>query len=194
MVTFICGFPRTGTSLCMQMLAAPGLNCPGKYPGYESDRWDSLEGIDPSLALEYDAIKWLEPHVTKVSYAPCRIIATRRGIDEQVKSHIKFLRETQGIVLTRPQKKVVRRTLTKERKAFWAKVNAMASSVLVLQFETVLSDPLGTAEMVAEFVGQGDPEVMAGVVVPRGPKCLPNMLEVELRRRGSTLDKPPPKV
>ena len=179
MITFVCGFPRTGTSLLMQMLHAAGLNCAGRWPDFELASW--VPGVgDSEVFSEHDALKWLEPHKAVVDAPECRVIATTRDLDERCKSFHKYYLNVLGEKLNRREMRRIKVGYRKEEPLFWKRVGRLSRSILVVRFESVIADPLTAARAVAGFVGQGEPETMARVVRERSAGCLEGMLEMEL--------------
>jgi len=186
MLTLVCSLPRTGTSLVMQMLHAAGLKVPGSYPGYETEVWVSKERGIPYMHLfdgRYDAVKWLEPHLAgRIDLPPCRIILTTRCEHERWASQLKYSRLWLKEVTNRRQREAKRVEMMRARQGVrrWCMLKSRGN--LEIAFETMLVDPLYCAELISDFIGQGDPEKMAACVMCRGPECAETMLEEDLRK------------
>jgi hypothetical protein len=178
MITFVCGFGRCGSSLVMQMLDVAGLRCAGFYPAFEVEH--------PLRAtFDHDAIKWLNPQPGDgIVPRECRAVWLDRNAKQQAQSVSKFLKAASRPISPKSERGY-REAFGEDRPTSLAYVRrATLDHVLVMRFEDLIARPLESAQQLAVFVGQGDPEKMAAVVMDRGPECLPGLLEEELAKRG----------
>jgi len=169
----VAGITRSGLTVTMQMLSAGGFPCAGSWPDFEP--FDI--GCVPWSRVVGSAIKLVDAHrQLPPENMACRVVLLHRSRSEQVKSIRKFLR-TMGVVVNRGESALLRQSLTKD----YAKINSWVKQhrVLHLHFENIISRPEYAASQLSAFVGAPlDEAAMAGVVVRRTPRCLPEMLEV----------------
>ena len=176
----VSGFGRCGSSLVMQMLAAGGVPCLGKYPAYES-----RQVLQPGRR---QAVKILDPQradPTPYAIPPdARVIFLTRDPSEQARSLAKFTSIMVGVSYSRDQ----RRALAVQLRDDWRLARRAIGSrpLLVLSFESLLALPLVCARKLAEFVGgEFDVGAAARQVRPRTPECAAGMdMEIALMKEG----------
>lgn len=178
----VIGQTRSGTSMVAQMLAAAGLKVAGPSPSYEDDRSWGHSG-DAGWWDEFDAVKFVDPHSGETWFTearfPRRIVIVRRDADAQAHSFNKLMKVC-GV--RESPIKLIRKSIRKIRP--WYDARGRTDGALKLVFEDVLADPVAAGQRIVEFLGQGDPEKVAAVVVSRGPGCYPGMLELALMQGG----------
>jgi tetratricopeptide (TPR) repeat protein len=177
----VTGFPRSGTSLIMQMLAAGGLPV-------LADQARAADADNPRGYLEFAPVKsllqdskWLHEargNAIKI-IAPllvalppglaCRVIFCERNLDEVLDSQERMLRRRSQLPAATPER---RQMLNDEYLRTLARVKAMlaqrpGTQVLVIEHGTAISEPLATAERLNRFLGGGlDVAQMAAAVDP----------------------------
>lgn len=179
-VVVVCGFPRSGSSLTMQMLHAGGFPCIGTWPAFEDLPFGDLLAALPRAGGR--AIKLLD--AAQVAgfpdlAVPLRSILLRRDPDEQAKSFAKFAGATMGIRTDRVGRKTLARSFDRDLipLRMWCSVHG---PVLELRFESLIEKPLASADAIASFVGGSlDPVRMSMEVRRRSPRCLAGLLELE---------------
>jgi hypothetical protein len=186
-IVFVSGFQRCGSSLLMQMLAAGGLPVVHDpqmgYPSYETHL--NLTGASLN-AYDGHALKWLEPEHCMPPPVPfdIRVIWMARDHVQQARSAVKFMRAVAG--LKSPDsavRKLARSYNRSEAKSIglWQRRGA----VRILQFERLISDGRRCAVEIASFVGIPlNVDAMSLQVRPRSPRCLPELLELDLINDG----------
>jgi hypothetical protein len=189
-ITIVAGFGRCGSSLVMQMLAAGGMPTPySEFPAYEIDFARDKVLIQ---ALYGGAIKVLDPHINRPPVGPVyRWIWLDRDPVEQAKSMAKFWKAAMVEAPTGlpampeiPPDHIVK--LAESFKRDRPRANGVMmeytqpSGILKLRFESILLNPPWTAYFLSKFCGgKLDEAKMVAAVRPRGPACLPYMLELE---------------
>lgn len=182
---FVCGAPRSGTSMTMQMLAAGGLPTCGEYPAYEPDEVSVTGRNMVRLARQGvgRAAKILDPHRTPgwAKNPKPFVIWTRRMYRPQAQSQAKFLRLL-GVNLVSVQIDGLEASLpATELEAFALFRRVGIDDVLDLSFETTIQNPHSTAAAMAAAFGPGfDAAAAAGAVRSRTLGCLAGMLEFDL--------------
>ena len=179
----VSGFPRCGSSLVMQMLAAGGMpvfHDPGMgYPSFETNLNLGCSSID---FLDGYALKWLEPQhaMPPRTSVEIRTIWMTRDHKQQARSAAKFLHAVSGIDLDRSALRQFKASYDRDEKpsvALWRNRGA----VMVLSFERLLGGGESCAAEIARFVGLDlSVTAMAGEIRPRSAQCLPGLLEVDL--------------
>ena len=178
----VAGLGRCGSSLVMQMLAASGFEVTGEYPAFEDERVNL-----PSTANLWSgewrgkAVKVLDPHRCDLHLvAGDLVIWIDRNVKQQALSTSKFGHLLAGLPLYRGrQLKQLEAGLERDRKVCLSMFRKSGRQMLVLNFEPLVTNPVFMSKMLANFVG-GNADAMASVVRPRGPKCYPGLLELEL--------------
>jgi hypothetical protein len=188
-ITIVAGFGRCGSSLVMQMLAAGGMPTPySEYPSYEINQKKNLL----ISALQGGAIKVLDPHINRPPVGPVyRWIWLDRDPVQQAKSMAKFWKAAMvdapsGLP---PMPEFAPDQIAKLAEAFRRdrpRANGVMlkytqpAGILKLKFEDILAAPNFAAKLLSKFCGGGlDEKAMAAAVRPRGPECLPYLLELE---------------
>lgn len=172
----VSGLARCGTSLMMQMLAAGGVPCSGRYPAYEHKR-----------VIDGYATKILDPQDARSAPLPpdAKVIWLDRDTRQQALSHAKFLRLVVGVPLNREGRRQFETSLQRDRLRAMVAIGGRRP-LLVLQFEDVLADPARAARCLGAFVGGAfDAQAAARQVLPRRPECASDMgIELRLMRAG----------
>lgn len=184
-ITLVCGFGRCGSSLVMQMLEAGGMPVTGEYPAFEAEDIVRPGSIDATRlpGIKGHALKLLDPQrYTIPRHFSTHAIWCRRDVEEQAKSHAKFLREVVGLPMNREHRNRIARGFKEDAKfAICALREAGVTHILDLRFEDIICRPRVVAEQVSRFCGELDIDKMAAVVRPRDPECAPDMsLEIQL--------------
>ena len=154
----------------------------GEFPAYE-DTELHFRDFAALEALAGRAVKVLDPHLLALpSRFAYQFIWIDRDHHEQAKSHVKFLAAVAGI---RPTGAAILRFAASFKRDRNRYLNALRSAsrgqIALLQFERILSAPHEAACELEEFVGGPlDKEAMVRQVRPRGPRCRPDLLELEL--------------
>ena len=176
-IVIVAGLGRCGTSLVMQMLAAGGVPCIGRFPAFEEH--------DPRV-LGGRAVKWLDPHRNPLRVpldARYKCIWLGRDPHEQAASQRKFLRLVAGVESHATDEAWVRSLRDETGDA----LRRVPMPRLITTFEAVIERPRATAVMIADFLGRHfrplDIDAMAACVIKRGPECQPGMdIEANLSR------------
>jgi hypothetical protein len=191
-IVAIVGFPRCGSSLTGQMLAAAGFPVNGTYPLYDEytplvdDDWQEYRTMAGKAVKVLDAflVPELGPPPDDV---PQRFIRLRRDPDEQAKSFWKFARAT----IVGFEQRAVRLSAPGIAESFRrdaSRLDAMiekAGPVFHVQFSDLLTRPAETAKSMGQFIGFDlDIEAAARQVIERGSECQPDLsIEGELMAR-----------
>jgi len=166
----------------------------GRYPAFETHdvfekRHDRFLSRHPGFV-----VKWVDPWAAAPPMPEgfdYRILfCRRRDKAEQAKSHVKLLSSTDPDlpIDASPSKMwAVKCDLTFADNGILEKCEALArkENVLPLWFEDVLAEPMTAAKRICSFllIQHGWADAMAGVVIKRGPKNYPGLLEVDLLER-----------
>ena len=175
----VTGLPRSGTSLLMQMLAAGGI-------GVLSDELRAADEDNPRGYLEFEPVKrllkdskWLFGALGRaikiiapllVALPPgvaCRVILCERDLDEVLDSQERMLLRRNPLQATPPERRWM---LKEEYMRMLARVEAMlaqrpGTQLLVIKHSAAISDSIGTAVRISNFLGGGlDVAKMAAVV------------------------------
>lgn len=189
-ITIVAGFGRCGSSLVMQMLAAGGMPTPyAEFPSYEVDFAKTPVMMS---ALQGGAIKVLAPHIHRPPVGPVyRWIWLDRDPVEQAKSMAKFWRAAfvEAPASLPPMLEFGPDQIAELAESFKRdrpRANGLmlkytqCTGILKLRFEAILLDPPWAAYSLSKFCGgRLDEAKMVAAVRPRGPECLPYMLELE---------------
>jgi len=183
-ITIVAGFGRCGSSLVMQMLAAGGMPTPySEYPSYETDFPHTRVAIH---ALFGGAIKVLDPHINRppVGHEYHWIWLDRDQV-QQAKSMAKFWRAAAPATLPEFGPDQIAK-LAEAFKRDRPRANGLMlkytqpGGILKLRFEAILANPAWAAYSLNKFCGgRLDEAKMAAAVRPRGPECLPYLMEFE---------------
>ncbi len=181
----VSGFGRCGTSLVMQMLAAAGISCCGKYPAFEDDF--VMRGAASAVWQDYvgpRAVKVIYPAALLPDAAlPARGIWLDRDCREQARSQVKFIGVNHVIANKRAAVRAFSRRLLADRPgALRALGKTCAIGYRVLSFEDIILDSRGAAAKIAAWVGLPGEAVpaMSEVVRFRSPRCYNGLMEIEL--------------
>lgn len=198
-VLLICGLGRCGLSLTMQMLDAGGVPCFGEFPAYETDHL----GIGAPLTEKFmnerrgQAVKLLDPHRSMISRSvPFVFIWLDRDAKEQTKSQLKLVQHALGgrHTFSDVNQKAWAESLTRDRNEALLYSLGKNTPRLFVAFELLLSHSQSEARRISGWLAehgiQMDPLKAAKAVIPRGPKCLPNLdIEIGLIERGENKKK-----
>jgi hypothetical protein len=186
MIILVVGFGRCGSSLCMQMLNAAGVDCLGEAPHYEDPR-TVIKRLSQNWLYLQDgkAVKVLDFHLTDMDRNNNLFIINtmRESAKDQAKSHIKFLdiMSPKKIDKSRAAVRRLQKTYAKDQKIMERAIQRVTPHSIKLCFENILSNPVDEATKIKEFLGLDcDPRIMADVVIDRGPEVQPG-LEIEER-------------
>jgi tetratricopeptide (TPR) repeat protein len=177
----VTGLPRSGTSMLMQMLAAGKVNVLSdelRVPDENNPR--GYFEFEPVKNLQKDskwllkargrAVKIVAPLLTALPPGlPCRVILCNRYLDEVLDSQERMLQRRNQLPAASPER---RRLLTEEFLRTLGRVTAMlarrpGTQLLVIRYDTAVSDPLVAAERINDFLGGGlDVAKMAAAVEP----------------------------
>lgn len=178
----VCGLPRCGSSLTLQMLDAAGVPVVGEYPIYEP----GLEFNEELVAtLDGKAFKILDPHENELPMGPSyRFIFLTRSRRQQTLSHLKMLRLTQNLKgrITDSDIALYEESLAKDRVASFEKIRTYEGRTITIGFEDLVARTGATVNRIAWFLGLDSTaeERMAKCVVPRSVSVYPGMLELDL--------------
>lgn len=184
----VAGLGRCGTSMVMQMLAAGGIATVGTFPDFEDMDTDRQRSLNPAAWLarcEGRAVKVLDPQrVPPPAGQLYRTIWLTRDPEQQGRSQIKLIDANPSRAMRRAMAQSIRRDEPRARRAL-AAADLSGRAMLQLTFEGILGDPFAAARAIVEHIGaewfeEGAAWRMATAVMPRGPHCLPFMLETHL--------------
>lgn len=183
----VAGLGRCGSSLTMQMLAAGGVPCAGRFPDFEvrgAAHYVSAAQL-LQLAPPGHAVKILDPHLRLDHQARCRLILLHRNPVEQAKSIAKFTAATIGARYNREQ----RRRLVSSLERDWVACTRtfLVHQPLIVRFENLLADPRTETERIRDFLHQPfDLAKAEAMVQARSSECRPDLaIELELIRRAA---------
>lgn len=183
MIYGVAGATRSGTTLCMAMLHAGGLSVyADNLVAFETEDIKRLPWDATWLAAaEGKAVKFLDPlHWCPPSDADMKLILTTRDSRQQAKSMAKLL----GMRLSRAARRELAADIARDT-ALTIRRFRRQYDTLIVRFEDLVGDPHVTASRIAGFFGldPGNVPAMEGLVIPRGPRCLPGLLEGALLER-----------
>lgn len=114
---FVCGLPRCGSSMTMQILSALGGRTSGKPPAHEIDEITDLPD-ETQWLKQYAgrAIKLLDPHrnTPPIDKLDAKYVLLTRNTREQAKSECKFLRALGGREVKKSVVKKIKRALDRD--------------------------------------------------------------------------------
>lgn len=186
-VIVVAGLGRCGSSLMMQMLAAAGIRCAGNAPGYEAP--EVMAPTVPEAWLHHHrggAVKVLDPHRHRLPPSvPAFVIWMSRDRREQARSAVKFasMMATGQHTTNRKMVRGMEAVLHRDTLAAHAVLRAID---VHLAFETILDAPLAVALFLEARLSKvialrsDAAHRMARAVRPRGPECLPGLMEIDL--------------
>ncbi|HVW08258.1 MAG TPA: tetratricopeptide repeat protein, partial [Bryobacteraceae bacterium] len=180
-VVIVCGLPRSGTSMLMQMLVAGGV--PAVTDGIRSADEDNPRGY-----FELEAVKqmangapWLEDARGKVvkivapliphlpDGVPCRVLLTERDISDIIASQRQMMTR-RGRSVSETPARLARLKSEYLRLIVWTKgflASRPDTKLLCLDRNAVIRDPRRAAEAINRFLGGNlDVERMIGEVRP----------------------------
>lgn len=182
-ITIVSGFPRTGSSLVMQMLSSAGIQCTGEWPAFEDDRF-SVDVGDISQRLmetvQGGAVKILDPQLVRLPGGfGYDFIWLRRNRYQQARSMVKFLSAI-GLPVDESKKtlKSLRVGFDRDEPAAIKSLRSHAGHRWIeVRFEDLIEQSDATVKTLAEFLSL-NPEPMRRCIVPRQSSCLRTMIEV----------------
>lgn len=188
----VAGLGRCGTSLVMRMLDVAGITTIGDRPDWECMATQMRLEDDPegwALAVQGRAIKLLDAHRhTLPQLGEFDLIWLYRDEREQAKSGLKLMASMFSTIKPdRTQTRAWAAGLRRDTpRAIRSIEDAGAPRILSLRFEHILGDPFMSAHSICRHLGIDTARAreMASQVIPRGPECLPYMLELNLVREG----------
>lgn len=186
-VLVVGGLGRCGTSLLMQMLQAGGVPCAGDWPAFEPAEAGATP-IDPTwfAGLAGRAVKILDPHLARppVGRVPSVGIWMVRGFRQQARSQAKFAHAMSGGLLRNDRNAVRRIEASLFRDSRLGRAAMPHPDLAQVSFEELLERPAAVAVRLAAWLAPWwpglDHAAMARCVRPRGPECLPGLLELAL--------------
>ena len=180
----VAGLGRCGTSLMMQMLSAAGLKCGGEYPAFEDNRTETVCG---EWMDEFEVVKVLDAHRMVFDYhKPATIIWIDRDFVEQARSFSKMMKVFFSLpdISSRAEIRHLAISLKKDRSTAIGKLKHEGfKDIIFTSFEKLLN---GEIDIIADRLDL-DAEIMRKQIIPRGPRCLPGMLEVQLLEKAEAL-------
>lgn len=187
MILAVCGLPRSGNSLVMQMLEAGGMDCVGSYPMYEQYNAFKDAGWEEYLTFSGKAVKLLSsPLYQPLPKIPQRFILVSRDPKERFKSWLKFTEKQDE---SRKWKRAVYRELGRKHERLWRALR-QCGAVIELRFEELLECPRSVAAFLALVYDSDTPidiDAMVDAVVERTPECLEGFLEFDQLRESGNL-------
>lgn len=184
----VAGLGRCGTSLVMRMLDVAGVSTIGDRPDWECMATQMRLEDDPAdwaVAIRGRAVKLLDAHRYQLPpLGDFDLIWLCRDEREQAKSGLKLVSSMFSTI--KPDRKQARAWAAGLRRDTPRAMKALALAgpprTLALRFEHILGDPFMSALKICRFLGldNADPREMASQVLPRGPECLPYLLEMSL--------------
>ncbi|KKL91874.1 hypothetical protein LCGC14_1890270 [marine sediment metagenome] len=169
----VAGIIRSGLSLTMQMLCAGGYPCRGEPPAFEpypagDIPWDECQG---------HAVKLVDAHEQLPPTGTFDVIRLRRNLTEQARSFNKFSCVIFGAD-TIPTSRLVG-AFRRDYAVIDEWLRGQRS--MVLDFETIITNPITAAIAIQDFVGDPlDIQRMAACVLRRDPQCNSRLLELDL--------------
>jgi len=178
-LVLVAGLTRCGTSLLLQMLHAGGFPIVPGHMGAPAFEHPANVGGPALPAGAAGAVKWLDPQEHTPPPAVLSVFL-RRDHRQQAKSMAKFLARMDRIPVSRSQRFVLEASLRHdEPRALRALRDA--GPVFTTSFESLLASPAVILPCIAELAGHPiDFERALAVMKPRGPRCLPFLLEEQL--------------
>lgn len=183
MITVVSGFPRSGTSLMMQMLCAAGMRCAGDAPGFEPEETlPNGQGISPVFcqSMQDGAFKLLDPHRTPLPRGfNYRVIWMRRSRTQQARSMVKMLSAIFPSTSRAASISSLAESLAADEPIALGGFRELCAPILQVRFEDLIDRPDQTVATVADWLGL-DPAKMRPVIRPRSSACLEGLLEFDL--------------
>ncbi|NNE43066.1 MAG: sulfotransferase family protein [Gemmatimonadetes bacterium] len=181
-IVVVSGLPRSGTSMCMKMLDAAGIEAvqdgirtadvdnPKGY--FEHERVKELDkpGADKSWVKNHrgsaiKVISFLLEHLPNDNHY--KVVFLRRNIEEVLASQAKMLdhRNEDNTISDEEMTKIYENHLLRTKSILSARENF---EVVYVHYTEILTDPRPEAQKIAEFLGVEDKaEAMAAAVDPK---------------------------
>ena len=181
----VCGLPRCGSSLTLQMLDAAGVPVVGEFPAYEPD---VIEGqITPEFLEAHPAaaFTFLDPHLNRLPVGPTyRFIFLTRSRRQQSLSQMKMLR-LMGMIhgsVTDAQMQMHEESLQREERKSLEMIRQHEGIGILVRFEDIIARTESAVFRIADLLrlDGAAQERMRACVKPRSASMYPGMLEVEL--------------
>jgi hypothetical protein len=171
----------------MQMLAAAGFNCAGRFPSFEADEMLEAPTADFLESMKGGAVKLIDPHrIILPSGHAYRFIFMKRSRRQQAFSTVKFF-DAVGIC---PMKSVSLQQiidLQVQLREDEAKAKEMLGKhgyeMITVRFEDLVDRSESTISTITKFLQLAGDSVqvdMLNCIVERESSCLAYMLEAEL--------------
>ena len=181
-IVVVSGLPRSGTSMCMKMLDAAGIQAvqdgirtadvdnPKGYFEYEKVKELDKEGADKSWVKNHrgsaiKVISFLLEHLPSDNHY--KVVFMRRNIEEVLASQAKMLdhREEENTISDDEMTKIYENHLLRTKSILSARENF---EVLYIHYTDILTDPAKNARALAEFLDvEEKAEDMAAAVDPK---------------------------
>lgn len=182
-ITVVCSFPRSGSSLMMKMLHEGGMPvfCEN-YQSYETQRqFDLPHRSDWMERCRGKAVKILDIHQHRPPKTErYRFIHMVRNTRDQTESIEKFTRLMTGLTWDKHGFRKMQRSLKRDRETVRQLLpRYKGSMVLEVKFSELVTQPSVAAQQVARFCDCDlDVAKMVAVVIPRDPAALGGAIEV----------------
>lgn len=183
----VCGLPRCGSSLTLQMLNAAGIPCDGTYPTFESEADCATKPRTVEYIAQWQAgsVKVLDPHVMTLPEGfTYRFIFLTRSRRQQTLSQLKFMRMI-GVLsgnIDDMQIAAYEDQLREDERKAMKAITGHIGSVLKVRFEDLVARTEAAVESIGWFLNL-TPEQKAAMVAcvrPRAVSVYPGMLELEM--------------
>ena len=182
--TIVCGLPRSGTSLMMQILEAAEIRCAGDYPAFEPAELLTGPSKEFTLSMEGGAFKLLDPHLHPLPVGPnYRFIFMTRSRRQQSISMVKMMRHTKvirsGPIDDETMDNMRAHLALDEAQALKA-ISLHGAPVLKVRFEDIIERTSPTVWRIADFLNIWKEREMCECVKPRSATCFNGLLELDL--------------
>lgn len=183
LITVVCGLPRSGTSLMMQILEAAGIPCAGDYPAFEPDGYhpptDDLLDLIPG-----GAFKLLDPHRHPLPIGRrYQFIFMTRSRRQQSISMVKIMRFAKAIrsgPIPDERMDAMRESIAAEEALALAELEKHGAPLLKVRFEDLIERTSPTVWRIADFLKNWNEREMIACVKPRSATVFNGMLELDL--------------
>jgi len=178
----VAGLGRCGSSMLMQMLSRGGMPCVGEWPAFEPEEAKTPTRSFIALCAG-SAVKVLDPQRVGLP-GDVRVIWLDRDHVQQARSHAKFLHLLMGVHVGRQERRRLEQSFIRDTHLAMATIGSRP--LIRLRFEHVLTDPTGTAQLLAEFTRYQPFDVAAASrAVRTRPAACAKGLDMELSLMGA---------
>lgn len=184
----VAGLGRCGTSLVMRMLDVAGVTTIGDRPDWECMATQLQLETDPAgwaTAIRGRAVKLLDAHRYRLPpLGDYDLIWLYRDEREQAKSGLKLAASMFSTI--KVDRREIRAWAAGLRRDAPNAIKALEAAgpprSMTLRFEHIIADPFMAALSLCRHLGVDTAKAreMASQVIPRGPECLPYLLELSL--------------